>query len=132
MKRVLDTNAYCYCDMGNKEALSLLETAHSIYLPTIVYGELYYGFKHGSRLKDNLKRLDSFIQEFDVELIPIDLKVAKLFGDVFSFLRKKGRPIPTNDIWIAASTLAISGAVLITEDQHFQEIDFLEVERIQK
>ena len=127
MKLVLDTNAYCLCDRAFEPALTALEKSQSLYLPIISYGELYYGFKHGLRFSKNFKRLEKFIVEFDVELIVIDTDVAKKFGDIFASLRKKGKPIPTNDIWIAACCMSVGG-VLLTADQHFKAVEHIQLE----
>lgn len=130
MKLVLDTNAYCLCDVGHNQALDLLEEADSLHMPVIVYGELYYGFKFGKRFEQNLKRLDQFLHQFDVSLIEVNLDVARKFGDIYAHLRKIGRPVPTNDLWIAACTMSIGG-VLLTADKHFQSVPQIQKEIIQ-
>lgn len=129
MKLVLDTNAYCLCDLGQEKALELAERAESLFLPAIVYGELYYGFRHGKRFETNLKRLNQFIEEFDVGIIVVHLDVARKFGDIFASLRKKGTPIPTNDIWIAACCMSIGGT-LLTSDRHFENVEQIQTEII--
>lgn len=43
-----------------------------------------------------------------------------------SELRKKGRPIPTNDVWIAAIALQYE-FTLIARDKHFKEIKHLDL-----
>lgn len=129
MKLVLDTNAYCLCDVGQEEALDLAERAKSLFLPTIVYGELYYGFRHGKKFDTNLRRLDQFIEQYDVEIISVDLDVARKFGDIFAALRRKATPIPTNDIWIAACCMSIGGT-LLTSDRHFKNVDQIQTEFI--
>lgn len=126
MKLVLDTNAYCLCDTGQEKALSVLEEATSFFIPSIVYGELYYGFKHGSRFEANMRHLEKFISGFNVEIINVTTSVAKQFGDIYALLRKKGKPIPTNDIWIAACSMEIGGT-LLTADGHFSSIDGLQM-----
>lgn len=122
MKAVLDTNVYCLCDIGNENALSLLEEASSFFLPSIVYGELYYGFRHGGRFEKNMRHLEKFISQFGVEVIDVNTDIAKKFGDIYASLRKKGKPIPTNDIWIAACCMEVGGT-LITVDNHFKEVE---------
>lgn len=131
MKLVLDTNAYCLCDTGHEAGLRAVEQASALFIPVLVFGELYYGFKYGTRLHENLRRLGRFIKEFEAEVILVDLPVARKFGDIYSSLRKKGRPIPTNDIWIAACCLEVSGT-LLTADRHFNEIDHLEIEFLEE
>jgi len=127
VKLVLDTNAYCLCDVNQERALELVERATSLFLPSIVYGELYYGFRHGKRFETNLKRLDQFAEEYDVQIIPVDLDVARKFGDIFASLRKKGNPIPTNDIWIAACCMSVGGT-LLTSDNHFKYVEQIQIE----
>ena len=127
MKLVLDTNAYCLCDLGEEEALDLAERAAALFLPAIVYGELYYGFRHGKKFETNLKRLDQFIEQYDVEIVLVDLDVARKFGNIFASLRKKGTPIPTNDIWIAACCMSVGGT-LMTSDRHFENVEQIQTE----
>ncbi len=129
MKSVIDTNFYCLCNTGHEKALSVLEEGSSLFIPVIVYGELYYGFKHGRRFHENMKQLEKFIHEFQVEIITVTTDVARKFGDIYAQLRKKGRPIPTNDIWIAACCLD-RGGVLLTADRHFSEILGLEYQMV--
>lgn len=131
MKLVLDTNAYCLCDTGNEEALQELESANSLFLPVIAYGELYYGFRHGQRFRENLKRLDKFIDEFSVNVIEVDTEVARRFGDIYAALRKKGTPIPTNDIWMSACCASVGGT-LLTADRHFLQVDQITVQLLSK
>jgi predicted nucleic acid-binding protein len=131
MKLVLDTNAYCLCDTAHEGALSALEEAKHIFLPVIVFGELYYGFKHGARLHENLKRLEKFVDDFDAQIIPVDLSAARKFGDIYAGLRKKGKPIPTNDVWISACCSAVEG-ILLTADRHFLEVDQIDVRLIEE
>jgi predicted nucleic acid-binding protein len=126
MKLVLDTNAYCLCDIGDEKALSAVEQAKHLFLPSVVYGELYYGFRHGTKFSDNVKRLNTFVEQFDVQIIPVDLSVARHYGDLYAWLRRAGCPIPTNDIWIAASAAAIDGT-LLTADAHFAPIEPIDV-----
>jgi tRNA(fMet)-specific endonuclease VapC len=60
----------------------------------------------------------------ECELIAPDRATAVIYGRIQSDLRRRGRPIPTNDVWIAA--LAIQhGYTLVTRDNHFQEVDGL-------
>jgi len=127
MKIVLDTNAYCLCDVGQNQALEWIERASDIFLPSIVYGELYYGFCYGKHFESNLKRLDQFIFNFDVRVINVDEDIARKFGDIFANLRKKGKPIPTNDIWIAASCMSVGG-ILLTADKHFKQVVQIQTE----
>ncbi len=127
MKLVLDTNAYCLCDIRNEKAMELTERAADLFLPIISYGELYYGFKHGKHFEQNMKRLELFLDMYHVKSIFIDKDVAKKFGDIFAHLRKIGKPIPTNDIWIAACCMSVGGT-LLTADKHFSYVNQIQSE----
>ncbi len=127
MKLVFDTNAYCQCDLNNERALELTERALTLYMPAVVYGELYYGFRHGTRYQYNVNRLDEFIENYGVQVINVDLDVARKFGDIFTSLRKRGKAIPTNDVWIAACCMSVGG-VLLTADAHFKYVDQIQTE----
>lgn len=129
MKIVLDTSAYCLSDVGQEEALEWVERATSLFLPCIVYGELYYGFRYGKNFESNLRRLDQFIENCNVQIINVNEDVARKFGDIFADVRKKGTPIPTNDIWIAACCMSVGGT-LLTADRHFNKVSQIQTELI--
>jgi tRNA(fMet)-specific endonuclease VapC len=126
MIAVLDTSAYVLADTGRADAIGALERAGELWMPVVVYGELYAGFRQGSRFDHNWGRLNRFLAEFDVPLIEVSASVAQAYGDVLLALRKKGRPIPTNDLWIAACCLSVRGT-LLSSDRHFQDVDGLPV-----
>ena len=90
-------------------------------MPSVVIGELWTGFLLGTRRAENIRELDEFLNHAVVEIVPIDEEVAHIYGEIVVELRRKGRPLPTNDIWIAA-TAARAGGTVLTFDNHFQEI----------
>jgi tRNA(fMet)-specific endonuclease VapC len=114
----LDTVAYSHFKRGERRVTGILDRAEWIGVPVIVIGELCAGFAKGSKQQKNLEELDQFLKSPVVETLPIDRQIAELFGEIVEDLRRKGRPIPTNDIWIAA-TCARVGATLLTWDVHF-------------
>jgi len=89
-----------------------------------VLGELIFGFRNGTRLEENMRELDELL---DHDVVRLD-KIGEITSDRYSRialqLKRKGTPIPTNDIWIAAQTME-HGAELITSDKHFEKIDGL-------
>ena len=87
----------------------------------MVIGELWAGFLLGSRLDRNVAELDEFLDHPVVEVLPVDADVAQIYGEIIVDLRRAGRPLPTNDIWIAAIAVRAGGTVL-TFDEHFREI----------
>jgi tRNA(fMet)-specific endonuclease VapC len=58
------------------------------------------------------------------EILPITLAVGEQFAETDAKLRRKGRPIPINDVWVAALAL-VRGAVVVTNDEHFSYVDNL-------
>lgn len=126
MKLCLDTNAYSRFMAGNAALHQLLESADSIYIPVTVLGELYAGFEIGSRRAENRKALDAFLSKDGIELIAADKETADRYALLVKELRLKGKPIPTNDLWIAAIALKL-GTRLISYDSHFSVITGLRV-----
>lgn len=96
-----------------------------VYVPSIVFGELYYGAKKSARSDLNLARIDEFASS--VEMIDVDFRDARLYGEIKDQLRKNGRPIPENDIWIAALAMRHE-LTLVTRDAHFQSVQGLKIE----
>lgn len=83
-----------------------------------------FGFRNGSRYEENLQELKEFLDDPPVRLLPITWNTAALFGQISAALRRQGRPIPTNDVWIAAHAIE-ADASLISSDQHFRGIEGL-------
>lgn len=117
----LDTSAYSNFRRGEPRVVEHLDRAQSAIVPSVVLGELWTGFLLGSRTDENVRELDEFLDHAIVESSTVDAEVARIYGEIVADLRNKGRPLPTNDIWIAASA-AREGATVLTFDEHFREI----------
>lgn len=120
---VLDTNAYsdwrrCGRWAGN------LAAAHRVVMPSVVLGELEFGFLNGSRRDENRAKLLEFLSHPCVVVAGVDHRTAEIYAEFLLYLRDKGRPIPTNDIWIAAQARQ-SGGALAARDEHFAELPML-------
>ncbi len=122
MKVLLDTNAYTALFRGHKGVAARVRRAEQVLISVIVAGELLFGFRNGSRYEANRTELEDFIASPYVALLPVTLVTSDRFGRIAASLRRKGRPLPTNDIWIAAHAME-SGAELISFDRHFDEVD---------
>ena len=123
MTRVcLDTSAYSNYRRGQPTVVDEMDHADWIGVPCVVLGELRAGFMAGKQAQRNVAELEQFLAEPVVEVLAIDEDVARIYGEIVVDLRHKGRPLPTNDIWIAA-TAARAGASVLTFDEHFLEID---------
>ena len=121
MRVCLDTNAYSRLMRGHDPLTQLLEATDEVLLPVPVLGELHAGFEMGSRREANRRQLGDFLALPGVETVAITPDMAERYGLLVCQLMRQGTPIPTNDIWIAASTLE-TGARLVTYDPHFQHV----------
>lgn len=121
-KYLLDTNIVIALFAGEVAVTTRLEEIEEVFIPSIVIGELYYGAHKSSRVKDNLARIDEFAARNVV--LNCDSETARYYGQVKDGLRQKGRPIPENDVWIAALALQ-HGLTLISRDSHLEAVEGL-------
>lgn len=121
MKILLDTNAYVGFKLNLDQVVNMIASAEHIYFSPVVLGELMFGFRNGTRFKENMEDLNEFMQHEVVELVQIGNLTADRYSRIAHHLKLQGTPIPTNDIWIAAQTMEY-GAELITSDKHFENI----------
>lgn len=117
----LDTSAYSHFRRGDPPVVELVDAAEWIGLPTIVMGELRTGFLLGQRPAENESELREFLASPVVSELPVEGEVSRHFAEIVVELRRSGEPLPTNDIWIAA-TAASHGALVLTYDRHFERI----------
>ena len=122
MRLLLDSNAYTLLMSGHEEVSDLVRSAEEILFSAIVVGELMYGFRRGTRFDQNAAQLRSFLESPYTSFVNVGPVTADRYSRVFAGLRAKGRPIPTNDVWIAAHAME-TGADLISADSHFEHVD---------
>lgn len=120
-KILLDTNVYTKLLLGDEDVLSELGNADSIFIPAVVLGELFAGFRGGTKESRNNTLLEQFLAKPSVEIVLIGKETAEIFGEIKHSLVRSGTPLPINDIWIAACAVEV-GAVIITYDEHFLKI----------
>jgi len=122
MSRILiDTNIYSNALRGDESVGSTLKKTTLIGISTISIGELLSGFKGGKIETRNRDELDQFLDSPRVVIYAIDFEIADFYAQILNALRKNGTPIPTNDIWIAATAFK-NGLKLYTRDHHFSKI----------
>lgn len=125
MRRVLlDTNVLAAFFAGDPETVEAFQHCQTLAVNSVVLGEMLAGFAAGSRPDANRNLLSRFLSAPRVKLLPLTAETAEHYADVFLQLRRKGRRIPSNDMWIAASARE-HGMVLFTRDVHFRQIDGL-------
>jgi len=122
---LLDTNVVVALFNGDADIKARLEAVPEIYLPSVALGELHYGAACSGRPESNARRVDDFATTCTV--IGVDAGTARQYGRVKGELRRKGRPIPENDLWIAAMALQ-HGLQLASRDGHFDYVEDLQIE----
>ena len=122
MRRILiDTNIYSHALRGDRDVIEVLRRVEKIGFSVISIGELLSGFKMGSKEQKNRAELEKFLDSSRVVIYSIDEETSEYYAEIVNKLRKIGRPVPTNDIWIAA-VASQHGLRLFTKDAHFKKI----------
>jgi tRNA(fMet)-specific endonuclease VapC len=125
---LLDTSAYSALLRGHQaETLRQVQEAEEILVNPVVLGELKAGFRRGSRRRKNERELAAFLASPRVRLVSIDEETSERYAAILHSLRTAGTPIPTNDVWIAASAMQHALPVF-TADEHFQRVPQILVE----
>lgn len=125
MKSILiDTNVYSAFKANDPEVVRRFRSCEAIHLNITVLAELVAGFKAGSKEAQNREELKAFLNSPRVSLDELTEATAEFYAHLYLMLRVKGTPIPTNDLWIAASALQ-HGCALYSLDRHFRAIDGL-------
>ena len=127
MKHIaIDTNIYVAFKLGSPSVVELFQNVESIGIDITVVAELFSGFSLGNREKKNKTEFNEFVNSSRVEILSHDLQTAEYYALIVKSLKTKGKPTPTNDIWIAASAMR-NGLALCTNDNHFLAIDGLPI-----
>jgi tRNA(fMet)-specific endonuclease VapC len=126
---LLDTSGYLMFKRGYPQVVEIVRQAPSILLSAIVVGELLAGFDVGSRAQQNRRELAEFQQSLRVRTLPVTAQTADRSARIYAYLRGIGRPIPTNDLWIAATAME-HGAILLTADSHFLDLPQIVVQHL--
>ena len=122
MKVLLDSNAYSLLMRGHGEVAGLVRRAEEVLFSAVVVGELMYGFRRGTHFERNAADLRSFLDSPYSSFVEVGPVTADRYSRIATALRAKGRPIPTNDVWIAAHAME-TGADLVSADGHFEHVD---------
>ena len=124
MKLLLDTSAYVGFKRNIADLVDIIVGAEWILFSPVVLGELMFGFRNGTKFKENMNDLNEFLQHDVVKVTQIGKITSDRYSRIAAQLKRNGTPIPSNDIWIAAQTME-HGAELITSDRHFNKINGL-------
>jgi len=122
---LLDTNIISAWLKGEKSIADLIDDQEHIFIPVIVIGEMHYGAQYSTNVEKNRINIQKVINHYEV--LYVDQDTALVYGVIKAELRKKGCPIPENDIWIAAIAKQ-HDLTLITRDAHFKNVTGLQIE----
>jgi tRNA(fMet)-specific endonuclease VapC len=121
-RHLLDTNIIVALFKDDENVRTKIAASAEVFVPAIAIGELYYGAQHSAKVEKNMKQVREFAAASTV--LPVELTTAEHYGKIKNELKTKGRPLPENDVWIAA--IARQHALtVVTRDQHFKEINGL-------
>jgi tRNA(fMet)-specific endonuclease VapC len=123
---LIDTNAFARYLSGDRRVLEALAKAGRVHMSIFTLGELFAGFRLGTREKNNREILERFLAKPAVRVLEGTPETAEYFGLIKSALKRAGQPIPLNDVWIAAHALE-TGSVLATYDKHFAHVPGLRI-----
>lgn len=116
---LLDTNILIHLLNRSDELQEKINSAAEVFIPVIAVGELVFGVAKSNRPQENGVSLRQFL--IGKTVLNCDAEVAWRYGDLKQQLRTMGKPIPENDLWIAAIAIRWR-LVLVTQDQHFNAV----------
>jgi tRNA(fMet)-specific endonuclease VapC len=122
---LLDTNILIALFAADQGIQRHLNEPGAFFVPVVALGELYYGAMKSSRVDANMDRIDRLAASSS--LLGCDDQTSRHYGEIKNNLRMKGRPIPENDIWIAAVAKPY-GLTVVSRDAHFQEVESVGLE----
>ena len=124
---LLDANAIISLFDGSDPDLErVLCDAEELVVPVVAYAEVVAGTESGTkRARATVDALSTLMSMPNTRLLPVSEATVRYYSKTYNLLKKNGTPIPTNDIWIAASTLE-AGGVLFTHDRHFLKVPMLD------
>ena len=120
-KILIDTNIYSRAMLGDSNVTAALRQVNHIGISAISIGELLSGFRGSNREQENRQELGQFLDSPRTCLYALDENTAEYYSSVLNQLKEQETPIPTNDIWIAATAFQY-GLPLYTFDKHFSNI----------
>ncbi len=116
---LLDTTIVVAHFRNDPDVTARLAAVPELFLPWVVLGELHYGAERAKRRQDQLTLIHDFLQT--AELLLADKATTEHYGQIKAELARTGRPIPDNDIWIAAVARQ-HDLPLATRDAHFGRV----------
>ncbi len=132
VKYLLDTNHWSSIQRRRPEVVARIQALPAeatLYMPVVAQAELLAGVEliEDERRRDRLRELYRFAVAQATEVLAVTSQVAERYAHIFADLRRKGTPIGTNDMWIAAIA-QLHDLTLVTNGADFRFVDGLTVE----
>lgn len=124
---LLDSNIIIDVFRGEAKTVERISLTQKLFVPVIVIGELYYGAYKSNQIARRIAEIKQ-LEEL-VTILNVTPVTSQLYGEIKQGLYAKGKPIPENDIWIAAIAIE-HGLILITRDKHFEEVEGVALEQV--
>ena len=124
-KHLLDTNIIIGLLQNDKKIVNYIESCPKVLISSTVLGELYYGAFKSARTEKNCATISQLLT--NISVLNINKSTARFYGQIKNQLKKLGKPIPENDIWIAASAMQYD-LTLVSNDAHFSSIYGLKID----
>jgi tRNA(fMet)-specific endonuclease VapC len=122
---LLDTSIIIRIFNNDITVVDKIKSSRNIFIPVIAIGELYFGANNSIQKENNIGKINILSQSLPILIV--DTQTAKLYGYIKENLKRIGKPIPENDIWIASISLQHS-LTLACRDNHFSFINDLKYE----
>jgi len=125
---LLDTDMCIYWLKGweNVKVKLLAAGWEQVAISVITQAELYYGAYNSSRVTDNLKRANNFVEH--VPILSLHEATLKRFGSLKAQLRQSGQPLPDFDLLIASVALVENRVLVTNNTRHYRRIPDLQLE----
>lgn len=122
---VLDSNAIIALFHGERRIAELMGESFRIVIPAVVCGEIDSGTQgNTARERKEREAFSLMLANPKVFVHPVTRASGAFYAKVFAYAKSVGKPIPTNDIWIAAATLEIGG-LIVTNDRHLLSLPLM-------
>lgn len=113
---ILDTNALSAAADDDPAVVAILAGVEQVAIPVIVLGE----YRHGIAESRNRASYENWLTGLlrDCMVLDVNEPTTHCYAEITLELKRKGKPIPTNDIWIAALCRQ-HRLPLLSRDRHF-------------
>jgi tRNA(fMet)-specific endonuclease VapC len=122
MKICIDSSSYIAMHRGKGKIGEILAKSEEVIIPAATFAELTEGFLGDAKGVEKNSEFNNFLDMPNVRFVPAGHSIAYRYAQISHSLKRRGTPVPPNDIWIAATAFE-NGACVLSYDAHFDRID---------